>query len=117
MSAISRPELLRQASWRYPEPDRDDQQTGSAAASCCQAVGFDLEPERIRVLRERFDKAISDIEEAVGLIWSTPSVMARFEGCGPVTREIAEALGMVGPAARRAALNGIPGDPTPPGRT
>jgi len=67
-------------------------------------VGFDLEPERIRVLRERFDKAISDIEEAVGLIWSTPSVMARFEGCGPVTREIAEALGMVGPAARARGL-------------
>ncbi len=67
-------------------------------------VGHDLEPERLRVLEERLEKAYAEISEAIGLIWSTPSVLARFEGCGPVPAETATALGLVGPAARASGL-------------
>ena len=38
------------------------------------------------------------------LLWDTPSVMARFEETGPVARETAERLGLVGPAARACGL-------------
>ena len=39
------------------------------------------------------------------LLWNTPSVLARFEDTGPVTKEAAEELGLVGPAARACGLN------------
>src|SRR5207248_7351993 len=37
-------------------------------------AGFDLEPERAAQARERLDSALRDVEHAVGLLWSTPSV-------------------------------------------
>ncbi len=49
-------------------------------------------------------KAISEAEEAVGLLWDTPSVLSRFEGTGTVTRALASAIGLVGPAARASGL-------------
>jgi Ni,Fe-hydrogenase III large subunit len=67
-------------------------------------VAFDLEPERVADLRERLDRTLTDVAGAVGLLWESPSVMARFEETGPVSREVAEALGLVGVAARASGL-------------
>ena len=67
-------------------------------------VAFDLEPERAAELRERLDRTLRDVAGAVDLLWESPSVMARFEETGPVSREVAEALGLVGVAARASGL-------------
>ena len=67
-------------------------------------VGFDLEPERAAELLERLDRTLKDVAGAVGLLWESPSVMARLEETGPVPRETAEALGLVGVAARASGL-------------
>jgi Ni,Fe-hydrogenase III large subunit len=67
-------------------------------------VGFDLEPERAAQAVDRLDAAFRDVESAVGLLWSTPSVGARFEETGRVTAEVARELGMVGMAARASGL-------------
>ena len=41
---------------------------------------------------------------AVELLWNKPSVMARLEETEAIERDVAEALGMVGPAARACGL-------------
>ncbi len=68
-------------------------------------AAFDLEPARAAELRERLQKALADIRNAVDLLWNTPSVLARFEDAGPVTKEAAVELGLVGPAARACGLD------------
>jgi Ni,Fe-hydrogenase III large subunit len=67
-------------------------------------VGFDAEPDRVAQLRARLDDAARDVTEAAGLLWSTASVMARFEDVGRISAETARALGTVGPAARACGL-------------
>jgi len=67
-------------------------------------VGFDLEAARVAELGDRLDRTLKDVAGAVGLLWESPSVLARFEETGPVSREIAEALGLVGVAARASGL-------------
>lgn len=49
--------------------------------------------------------ALRDAESAINLLWETPSVLARFEGTGVVSRELAESIGLVGVAARASRLN------------
>jgi Ni,Fe-hydrogenase III large subunit len=67
-------------------------------------VGFDLERERMDELLRRLDAAERDVTEAVGLLWNSASVMARFEDTGGVSEETARLLGLVGPAARACGL-------------
>ncbi len=67
-------------------------------------VGFDVDAAMVGDLLRRLDEAERDTTSAVELLWDTPSVMARFEETGPVTRETAERLGLVGPAARACGL-------------
>ncbi len=67
-------------------------------------VRFDLEAAHVDDLLRRLDAAERDAAEAIDLLWETPSVMARFEDTGPLPREIACELGMVGPAARACGL-------------
>ncbi len=67
-------------------------------------VQFDPDAARVEDLRQRLRQAERDIEVAAKLLWSTPSVLARFEGTGPVTLEMADELGLVGPAARACGL-------------
>ncbi|MBN2050464.1 MAG: hypothetical protein JW760_08485 [Spirochaetales bacterium] len=69
-------------------------------------VAWNIEESRADTLKTRLKTAGREIADAVGLIWRTPSVLARFEGCGPVPRETAEDLGLVGPAARASGLSG-----------
>jgi Ni,Fe-hydrogenase III large subunit len=63
-------------------------------------VVFDLPADRIASLRKRLHDATRDTEGAVALLWSTPSVMERFENTGTVDPAACEEIGMVGVAAR-----------------
>jgi len=70
--------------------------------------GFDLDPldtEIVSRLAERLEGAFADTRSAVELLWESPSVMERFEETGVVRREVALALGLVGPAARASGLD------------
>jgi Ni,Fe-hydrogenase III large subunit len=67
-------------------------------------VGFDIESARAAEMSARLLPALRDVAEAVGLLWDTPSVMARFEGIGAVSLDTCTALGLVGPVARACGL-------------
>jgi Ni,Fe-hydrogenase III large subunit len=67
-------------------------------------VGFDLEPTRVEQLQIRLAEALRDVADAANLLWDTPSVQGRFENVGVVSRDDAQALGLVGPAARACGL-------------
>jgi Ni,Fe-hydrogenase III large subunit len=68
-------------------------------------VGFDVDGGRAEEMGARLDAAVSDVESAVGLLWSSASVLARFENTGQVDRGTAAALGLVGFAARASGLD------------
>lgn len=63
-------------------------------------VTFDLQSDRIGKLTERLVAATRDAVDAVKLLWTTPSVVERFEGTGVVDPAVCEEIGMVGVAAR-----------------
>ncbi len=67
-------------------------------------VAFDVEPARVSEMRKRLDAAARDVTEAVKLLWTRPSVMARFEDTGRISADTASSLGLVGPAARACGL-------------
>jgi Ni,Fe-hydrogenase III large subunit len=68
-------------------------------------VGFDVDPAMIDQLLARLSAAGKDCKNAIELLWDSSSVMARFEDTGQVSAEVAEELGLVGPAARACGLN------------
>jgi len=63
-------------------------------------TGFDVDSAMRDELIERMDTVEKDLAVAVNLLWNTPSVMARFEGTGVITKDMCEEIGLVGPAAR-----------------
>jgi len=67
-------------------------------------VRFDVELARKDDLLRRLEQASADVANAVGLLWTTPSVLARFEETGVVTPAVCRALGLVGPAARASGV-------------
>jgi len=67
-------------------------------------AAFDLEAPRAAELLERLGQAMSDVGNAVGMLLGSPSVLARFEETGVVSKASAEALGLVGVAARACGL-------------
>jgi len=67
-------------------------------------VLFDLDPARQRQVEERMVQARKDVSNAVELLWNASSVRARFENAGPVARETALELGLVGVAARASGI-------------
>lgn len=67
-------------------------------------VGVDADEAILSTLRSRLEAIVRDVEGAVGLLWETPSVMARFEGTGAVSRETCESLGLVGVVARACGV-------------
>jgi Ni,Fe-hydrogenase III large subunit len=67
-------------------------------------VGFDLDGDRTQQCLERLEAAYRDVENASNLLWNSASVQARFEGTGILDRDVAEALGMVGPATRACGV-------------
>lgn len=67
-------------------------------------TGFDLDPEMVDDLLSRLDSIEKDLAVAIELLWTTSSVMARFEGTGAINRETAGLLGLVGPVARACGI-------------
>ena len=70
-------------------------------------VRFDVTPEQQALLLAVLDADEPQLHDTAQLVFSTPSVVSRFEGCGAVERARAEELGFVGPAARAC---GVPRD-------
>ena len=56
-------------------------------------------------LLKRLKSAERDVNGAIELLWSSPSVMARFEGTGNVTREAANEIGLRNDLAQRDSAN------------
>ena len=67
-------------------------------------VHFDLEPALAETLYERLKVLEPETRGAIELCFDSPSVLARFEGVGQVSTDDAEALGLVGVAARACGL-------------
>jgi Ni,Fe-hydrogenase III large subunit len=67
-------------------------------------TGFDCSREQAAELLRRLTAARADLESAVGILWESPSSMARLENTGKVSTETAQQLGLVGPAARACGL-------------
>src|SRR5262249_9050797 len=67
-------------------------------------VGFDIDSERAQSMLSRLASAARDVKSALQLLWDSASVQARFQRSGAVTSEVAEALGLVGVAARACGL-------------
>lgn len=67
-------------------------------------LGCDLDAQGLKEIQSRLDAIERDMTGAVELLWSTTSVMARFEETGCVSREDADVIGLVGPAARASGL-------------
>ena len=67
-------------------------------------VGFEVEPARVAQMQERLGKAYRDTRNAVELLWTTATVMGRFEETGRVQAKTASELGLVGVAARACGL-------------
>src|SRR5207237_5432572 len=67
-------------------------------------VGFDLDQKLVDELLSRITAAKKDCKNAIELLWESPSVMARFEETGRIGTELAEELGLVGPAARACGV-------------
>ncbi|MBW2459709.1 MAG: hydrogenase, partial [Deltaproteobacteria bacterium] len=71
---------------------------------CPGGVGTALVDEDRSTIRSRIDTLRPQVEHVIDLIFGTPSVRARFDGCGVVSREDADHLGLVGPAGRASGL-------------
>ncbi len=67
-------------------------------------VGFDVEPARIERMIARIDATLRDLRSSVELLWGSASVLARFDGTGPLSESSARELGLVGLAARACGL-------------
>jgi Ni,Fe-hydrogenase III large subunit len=63
-------------------------------------TGFDLDRARADAVLAHLAEVFPQAVESVELLWSTPSVVSRFERTGAVSRVDALALGLVGVAAR-----------------
>lgn len=67
-------------------------------------VGFDVDEERVNKALEWISAAYRDLTAAGKLLWSVPSVGARFEGTGWITADLCRQLGLVGVAARACGV-------------
>ncbi len=67
-------------------------------------VGFDLNGALLQTFSTRLKGLERDTRGAIDLCFDSPSVLARFEGTGTVSTDDAEALGLVGVAARACGL-------------
>lgn len=67
-------------------------------------AGFDLTVQQVEALKKRLTTAFNETKQAVELLWDTPTVVDRFENTGRVSRNDAEAIGLVGPAARACGI-------------
>jgi Ni,Fe-hydrogenase III large subunit len=67
-------------------------------------VAFDFNIDLVKNLKIRIERGMKEADEITDLLFSTPSVLARFEKTGVVKTETARDLGLVGPSARASGL-------------
>ena len=67
-------------------------------------VAFDVDGPRAAELLACLGRALDDLTGAVQLLWDEPSVQARFEETGPLSRAACAEFGFVGPVARACGL-------------
>ncbi len=63
-------------------------------------VLYDMTTAEAARLGDRVESAVHDSADAVGLLWTTPTVTERFENTGTVSADACDQIGMVGVAAR-----------------
>jgi Ni,Fe-hydrogenase III large subunit len=66
---------------------------------------WDLTGGMIEDLAKRTADAFDDVSGAAKLLWDTPTVVARFDSCGVVSRKVANGLGLVGLAGRACGID------------
>ena len=64
----------------------------------------DLSPKRCEEMLKHLDATARDTHSAIGLLWESPSVMARFEDTGKLTEQDCASLGLVGVCARACGV-------------
>ena len=67
-------------------------------------VQFDISGPTVERLHQRLRQALTDLEDATTQLWDAPSVQARFQDVGALSRHDCDALGLVGPAARACGI-------------
>ncbi len=67
-------------------------------------TAFDLETRHIDDLRQRLTAAFKDVANAANCLWTTPSVLSRFDDTGVLSKQTSRDLGLVGTAARACGL-------------
>jgi Ni,Fe-hydrogenase III large subunit len=67
-------------------------------------VRFLIEPARAAEIARLLAATRRDMTSAIELLWTTPSVMARFENTGTLSSEACALLGLVGPTARACGV-------------
>jgi len=68
-------------------------------------VRFTMEDEVRLELKKRILEIQPQVQHTIELLFGTSSVLSRFDGCGAVSRDDAEHLGLVGPAGRACGLS------------
>jgi Ni,Fe-hydrogenase III large subunit len=63
-------------------------------------VRFDISTELAGKLRSRVAALQAEVLQVLGMMFAQSSVLARFEGTGALSHELADEIGLVGPAAR-----------------
>jgi Ni,Fe-hydrogenase III large subunit len=58
-----------------------------------------------RAIGARMERVGRELQAVADLMFDAPSVLSRFERTGALTREVADRLGLVGPAARAAGCD------------
>ncbi len=67
-------------------------------------VRFDMDDSLRREITTKIATALAEVESASQLLWAAPSVLARLEDVGVVTKDQARDLGCVGPVARSSGV-------------
>jgi Ni,Fe-hydrogenase III large subunit len=67
-------------------------------------TAYDIDGRLTENLLKRLDNLEKDATTAIELLFDTPSVLARFENTGRLSKEKAREIGLVGPAARACGL-------------
>jgi Ni,Fe-hydrogenase III large subunit len=67
-------------------------------------VLVDVDADLCRQLRKHLKATVRDVRGAASLLWESSSVTSRMMGIGPVSRQAAQDLGLVGLAARASGL-------------
>ncbi len=66
---------------------------------------WDIDDKQVSEIADRVGAALEGVAGAARFLWDTPSVMARFENCGTVSRQFADDLGLVGIAGRACGID------------